>query len=360
MNPLQHDHTQSGFVEVRRKDEIFATLDENGMLEGISFMPEMLQYCGKTFRVARHANITCVELHGVRRMPNAVLLEGIRCDGSCHDGCQKLCPVMWKSAWLKTPGHGKTASVTTSSPGHSPKLVTREGDRYRCQATELLGTAAPIRWWDPRLYAHNLLTGRQSVPDMFRDLSNSFQIRLTTARTGERAMPWGGHRTQTPRSALHLKPGELVEIRPFEEIRSTLDSKGRNRGLEFTPEMRPFCGLRFKVRDRVERVIFDTTGRMHTLTDTVMLEGAQCDGGFHRGCSRNLIFHWREIWLNRVEAPAADIRTVMLNHSANEALEDEAETADVAQDPYLAKIEKLLTVQMGKTPTTTHGIRARS
>ena len=34
-------------VEVRSPEEILATLDENGELDGLPFMPEMLAWCGR-------------------------------------------------------------------------------------------------------------------------------------------------------------------------------------------------------------------------------------------------------------------------------------------------------------------------
>jgi len=38
------------WVQVRTKEEILATLDLNGRLDELPFMPEMLQYCGMTMR----------------------------------------------------------------------------------------------------------------------------------------------------------------------------------------------------------------------------------------------------------------------------------------------------------------------
>ena len=46
-------------VEIRSQVEILATLDEKGMLDHMPFMPEMLQYCGKRFRVFKQAHKTC-------------------------------------------------------------------------------------------------------------------------------------------------------------------------------------------------------------------------------------------------------------------------------------------------------------
>ncbi len=39
------------WVEVKSADEILATLDAQGCYEALPFMPEMLQYCGRRFRV---------------------------------------------------------------------------------------------------------------------------------------------------------------------------------------------------------------------------------------------------------------------------------------------------------------------
>ena len=47
------------FVRVRSASEIFATLDERGMLDGMPFMPEMLKYCGRTLPVTQRADATC-------------------------------------------------------------------------------------------------------------------------------------------------------------------------------------------------------------------------------------------------------------------------------------------------------------
>src|SRR5256885_10293493 len=77
-------------VEVRSESEILSTLDENGTLEDLPFMPEMLQFCGKRFRVYRRADKTCDTIHntGIRRMKDCVHLEELRCGGGDHGGGQ--------------------------------------------------------------------------------------------------------------------------------------------------------------------------------------------------------------------------------------------------------------------------------
>ena len=56
-------------VLVRSPEEILATLDADGTLDGVPFMPEMLDSCGKPFRVLRRVEKTCVDAHPMRRFP---------------------------------------------------------------------------------------------------------------------------------------------------------------------------------------------------------------------------------------------------------------------------------------------------
>ena len=44
-------------VEVRSKEEILSSLDQHGCVDGMPFMPEMLEFCGRQFVVDRCSNI---------------------------------------------------------------------------------------------------------------------------------------------------------------------------------------------------------------------------------------------------------------------------------------------------------------
>ena len=71
-------------VEVRSKEEILATLDDHGCLEGMPFMPEMLRFCGKRFPVRAAVHKTCdtaKKMGTARRVSAAVHLADLRCDG---------------------------------------------------------------------------------------------------------------------------------------------------------------------------------------------------------------------------------------------------------------------------------------
>src|SRR5689334_14478063 len=105
------------WVQIRSKDEILATLDERGRLDGLPFMPQMFKWCGHRLQVLSRAHKTCDTVSGWtsgewlgRRLPNAVHLD-LRCDGEAYGGCQAACLIFWKEAWLKPvdPNHPASA-----------------------------------------------------------------------------------------------------------------------------------------------------------------------------------------------------------------------------------------------------------
>ena len=123
--------THGQLVEVRSAQEITATLDADGKLDGVPFMPEMAIHCGRAFRIFRRADITCVEGHGLRRMNSTVFLEDVRCDGSAHDGCQRSCLIFWKEAWLKPVEIADAPSIVgeQSEPADTSALINLPNSR---------------------------------------------------------------------------------------------------------------------------------------------------------------------------------------------------------------------------------------
>jgi hypothetical protein len=128
---------------------------------------------------------------------------------------------------------------------------------------------------------------------------------------------WGGslfprHRGRLPVgqagpvTSLDLQPGELVRIKSYEQILSTLDTQNMNRGMRFDGEEVPFCGRTYRVRNRVERFIDEKTGKIKILkTPAVILEGVYCQARYsaHRMfCPRSIFSWWREVWLERVSS----------------------------------------------------------
>jgi hypothetical protein len=71
-------------VEVRSAGEVLATLDAQAALGAMPFMPEMIPYLGRRFRVSARADKICDTIGSTlrsRRMTDIVLLDDLRCDG---------------------------------------------------------------------------------------------------------------------------------------------------------------------------------------------------------------------------------------------------------------------------------------
>jgi hypothetical protein len=62
-----------------------------------------------------------------------------------------------------------------------------------------------------------------------------------------------------------LRPGDMVEVLSAQEIFSTLDGQDKNRGLRFTREMQKFCGKRFRVYKKLDKIILEATGELRTI-----------------------------------------------------------------------------------------------
>jgi len=309
------------FVEVKAPPEILATLDERGDLEGLPFMPEMAAYCGRRFRVERRPDKVCdtVQFSGSRRLPNAVILEDLRCDGSGHDGCQAECRLFWKEEWLKkvepnapSPAafsERDRAALIERASRHIRSTAWVDGKdelRYRCQATELPNYTEHLRTWDPRPYVRELASGNVSLGCFLRVMSRAV-VEEPQRKLGllpNVYLPGTAQKGETFET-LGLQVGELVRVKSKEEIARTLSAKGMNKGLRFDREMSPFCGQVFRVRRRVERFIDETKSVMVVLkNEGVLLDGAVCAGELNPTrwfCPRAIYAFWRECWLERVD-----------------------------------------------------------
>lgn len=325
-------------VEVRTKEEIFSTLDANGCLEEMPFMPEMLRYCGKQLRVYKRAHKSCdtINFTGGLRLSNAVHLDGNRCDGGAHGGCQAECLIFWKEAWLKRVKKG-TSAATSPTPS-APSVCTEEtvharsfaptndpqGEpTYSCQATQLLKATQPLPWWDVRQYVedytsrnfsfwwmtkvsfyafYNILAFIPFFGRWTRKLYNWVQRKRGKPRHPRTPglIPAGA---PTPAADLKLQPGEMVRVKDFEEIRQTIDTNYRNRGLKWDAEMVPYCGGTYRVHKRVKSIINEGTGKMmHFGKESIILENVICQARHAESryfCPRAVYPYWREIWLER-------------------------------------------------------------
>ena len=107
MNPEKLRVRPGELVEVKTPAEIAQTLDAEGTVDQLPFMREMVECCGKRFRVSRRVVKICASgmkggsvLRGFRT-DDVVLLDGLRCSGVDHDGCQKSCTIFWRETWLR-------------------------------------------------------------------------------------------------------------------------------------------------------------------------------------------------------------------------------------------------------------------
>ena len=293
-------------VEVRSATEIAATLDVSGQLDGLPFMPEMASACGQRFRVFRRADKTCVEGLGLRRLQDTVFLDGLRCDGAAHDGCERGCLMFWKEAWLKpasavplTPKSGSEVPRASALNAWVRSLPSRSGDQYVCQSTALASATTHIPSWDIRHLVREVAT-RELTFTMFgqivvRALVNKLRVLARLSEIGGIA----GDRARNPKGNLSLQPGERVAVRSAADIAATLDPKGRNQGLSFEPDMSDCTGRHYEVEKPVRKIILEQTGRMAHLTNTVTLKGVTCQGLCSKNCPRSNPIFWREIWLQR-------------------------------------------------------------
>jgi hypothetical protein len=336
------------WVEVRSKEEILRTLDSEGQLEGLPFMPEMFQFCGRSFRVYKSAHKTCdtATLTGGRWLPNGIHLD-LRCDGSAHGGCQAACLLFWKEAWLKpqsdAAGMGanrvgrplpSSSSRSTCSERHV-WTATRSDDqtpdgRYFCQATELPRYTSRLRWWNPLQYLQDYRSGNVTIGRLicgFFYASYSYSTHPRLARIAP-ALHWVYDRLQsawggvpfprrygtgnavpgTKAEPLGLAPGDLVRVKSYGDILATLDKNNKHAGLFFDAEMVPFCGSVYRVRDRIHRFIDEKSGKMSYLrTPAVILEHVWCKSRYsscRMFCPRSIYSWWREAWLEKVEGQA--------------------------------------------------------
>jgi hypothetical protein len=314
-------------VEVKSATEILATLDDCGALDTLPFMPEMVQYCGRRFRVDKTADKICdtIQLTGSRRLPNTVLLEDLRCDGSGHDGCQAECRLFWKEAWVRRVKDSQAApradrdadtrltEVTTRSSAYTDNTQRQSVVRYRCQATELFRATYQLKVWDPRPYLKEYVNGNVGLRSFLRVLGRAVVLQ-SMRKAGLRphiVLPGSGT-TKGTAMAEPLQPGEFVTVRTKEEIAQTL-KEGRNRGLWFDgDEMLPFCGGTYRVRRRITHFIDERNGEMLRMkSDCITLDGVVCSGERSLSrwfCPRAIYPYWREAWLRRVgEGTAAPV-----------------------------------------------------
>jgi hypothetical protein len=305
-------------VVVRNLDEILATLDANGALEGLPFMPEMIAFCGRPATVFRRVDKINDWIHheGLKQVRDVVQLDDARCTGEAHGGCESNCRLRWKEAWLRR-GHAADRAPEgmprpSSAADRLYQLARREaGDgrvTYMCQATELATGATPIAARDPRHLVRDFATG-------------NVRLRILLSGVGIACFNWvqrkrGGvmfpylvlpTSPQSPIETLGLQPGDRVRIKSKERIARTLNNRSRNRGMSFDPELLRYCGGEYAVRGVLHRVIAERTGELIQMPmPSIVLEGVRNTGEYVWFNPEDEHIFWREIWLDRLGGGAND------------------------------------------------------
>jgi len=313
---MKHRSLRAGdAVRVRSPDEILATLDADGTLDGVPFMPEMVDTCGRTFHVMRRVEKTCVDGYPMRCFPgnDVVILDSPRCDGGGHDGCKHGCRVFWKNAWLapvEADAHVEVPDADASARLRARLRVKVDARHYFCQSTELYRATQAFegsrRLLTVRIALREVRAGDLSVPRAIALLSR-WVVQRWLRRFGidERLR---GHQQQTLNPPLGLNAGDRVRVKARAAVAETLNEHMRNRGLGICYEMTRCCGRKAEVRYRVDRLIDERTGVMRDISNTVTLKnvnrsrilGEECLCKGQLGdCPRGELMYWRESWLEK-------------------------------------------------------------
>jgi hypothetical protein len=272
-----------------------------------------------------------------------VHLEDVRCSGQAHGGCQARCLMFWKEQWLeKESGAQLQPDGTQPVQPHNTQVGCTELDLtagtqgptghpasepvYICQSTQLFQATQALPWWDLRQYVEDYTSRNVRLSQLLASLVSFLCARIVSAGLGLGAglvwlydaiqklrggtpYPWRvgtiPRGAKTPSAKLDLQPGELVRIRSYQEILTTIDETGHNRGMVFDAEMVPYCGGTYRVLDRVNRIINEKTGQMQHLKNAcIVLDEVVCLAKYakcRRFCPRQIYPYWREIWLDRTE-----------------------------------------------------------
>jgi hypothetical protein len=312
-------YRKGDLLRVRSADEILSTLDSDGTVDGLLFMPEMLKYAGREFRVQASAHKTCDGAGETRQMDNTVHLDGLKCDGSAHGGCQAGCLLFWREEWLRPATDRQPLDTSTTDEEALPILtpntrtINDSGESvYRCQATDIRRASRPLPRYDPRQYLRDLTSGNVTFRVLLVGLAVYIfkKYQLMTQRVlppwlrirGGKPYPfYQGTGTGARTPVVDVSPDQVVEVRHKDEIMPTLSPENRNRSMWFDPEMIPYCGTRARVNRHVQRIIDESTGKMVKLGDCVVLDNVVCQGIYHRFCQREIPLYWRSAWLRTLD-----------------------------------------------------------
>ncbi|HEY7792232.1 MAG TPA: hypothetical protein VIC33_17090 [Vicinamibacterales bacterium] len=123
---------EGDWVRVRDRAEIERTLNPDGRLRGLMFLPYQAAYCGGVYRVQRVVRRIIDDHRLFRPMSYTVLLEGATCtsEQTGMEGCGRRCPLMFRDEWL-VPAKPEEIPVRNATPGPARFVEIRSVEEIR-------------------------------------------------------------------------------------------------------------------------------------------------------------------------------------------------------------------------------------
>ena len=99
-----------------------------------------------------------------------------------------------------------------------------------------------------------------------------------------------------------LQAGDLVRVRPLNDIEATLNQWRQLKGCTFMPEMAGYCGTTQRVLKPMKRFVDERDLRVKKSNGIILLEGVMCKGTAEFGsCDRSCFVFWRQEWLQKID-----------------------------------------------------------
>ena len=101
-----------------------------------------------------------------------------------------------------------------------------------------------------------------------------------------------------------IKEGNIVKVRPKEEIQKELDDAGKYGGCWFIDEQYEYCDKKFKVAKKVDYFFDEAKQKMVKCKNIYFLDGVLCSGRqrlYSVSCDRYCFLFWHAAWLEKVE-----------------------------------------------------------
>ena len=307
---LGHDLVVGDLVEIKSWPEIRSTLDEQGCLGALPFMPEMLAMCGQRAYVFRcaHRLFDYRKTRRMRHMDGTVLLVGAICSGASHGGCEAACHTIWKAAWIRRIERGSSALNAKNAPNRSNPTgdfaILRFGTqapRYICQLTQLHTASQPIGNWSAINFLRPLIAGNVTLAAFVVGWMTHLFNEIQHLRRGV-TFPSFEKASLEVRVAEENRfmAGDHIVVRTPSEIRATLNDQFSNRGLWLEPDMLKHCGRRYSVQAEVSRLIDIVSGEMRTMkTPAYILRDIHFSGERQQFNAQYEPLFWRGAWLRR-------------------------------------------------------------